>query len=113
MGPIGPMGPIGQMGRMGPMRERWISLIPLLTSHQSPPPFTSPITSHHLPLTVAGVPGVPGVTNAAAAFAAQLPLRDIQSDLEERPLLEAHPRLGPTVQLFAPALLDRRLPRSA
>jgi hypothetical protein len=56
---------------------------------------------------------VPGVFTAAAALATQRPLRDSQSDLEERPLLEAHPRLSPTVQSFAPVRLDRRLPRSA
>jgi hypothetical protein len=78
------------------------------------PSHQSPISSHgDSRLALPGATGAPGVFTAAAALAAQRPLRDIQSDLEERPLLEAHPRLSPTVQSFAPARLDRRLPRSA
>jgi hypothetical protein len=85
----------------------------------SAPPPPLPLTSHQSLHTAIRVwrypafPALPGVFTAAAALAAQRPLRDIQSDLEERPLLEAHPRLSPTVQSFAPARLDRRLPRSA
>ncbi len=78
-----------------------------------------PVTSHQLLLTairapgVTGATGVPGVFTAAAALGARRPLRGIQSDLVERWLPEARPRLGPTVQLFGPAQRDRRLPRSA